>query len=190
LAGIALLLGAFGDVASADLVLNGGFETGDFTDWNYTSQDHYSYMGIDFPQSGKYGAVLGDFSGDGGGSISQSLATTAGTTYVLSFWFAGDGDPPSGFRAVVGGNRLFQVVDPPYDNNYNLYSFNFTATSPSTLLEFDEYDDEDSMYLDNVSVVPAAAVPEPAGMILLGIGSMTLAGYHVHRGRKSSDRTP
>ena len=173
-----------GGHASADLVVNGDFETGDFSNWAYTSQDGYSFVDGGFVHGGDYAAWFGDLQEDGGGSISQTLATTAGTAYVLSFWFAGDGDTPSGLTAIVGGNTLYEVTNPPL-SFYDLYTFDFVASGTSTLLEFDAYDDPSYINLDDVSVIPAA-VPEPASMAFLGIGAAILASYTGFRRRKPS----
>ncbi len=174
-------------LAGGNLVVNGGFETGDFSDWNYTSVDDFSFVGTKFVHSGSYAAFFGDLQQDGGGSISQSLATNIGTTYALSFWFAGNGDSPSGFSATVGGNTVYKVTDPPYDADYKLYTFYFTATASSTLLKFTEYDNVSYINLDDVSVVTASSVPEPTSMIPLGIGMATLVGYISYRRRALAD---
>jgi hypothetical protein len=170
--------------AGFNLVANGDFETGDFSNWNYTSQDGFSFVGTGFAESGSYAAFFGDLQEDGGGSISQSLATTAGTSYVLSFWFAGNGDTPSGFSAIVGGNTVYQVTNPSYDGSYANYTFNFTASGNSTLLEFDAYDNVSYINLDNISVT-SVSVPEPSSMIPLAIGMGTLAGCTAYRGKRS-----
>src|SRR5262249_31612319 len=73
------------DYASADLIVNGGFETGDFTGWNYSSLDNLSFVGTGFAKSGNFAAFFGDTQADGGGSISQSFETTVGASYSLSF---------------------------------------------------------------------------------------------------------
>lgn len=172
--------------AGYNLVANGDFETGDFSNWNYTSQDSFSFVGTGFAESGSYAAFFGDLQEDSGGSISQSLATVAGTQYLFSFWFAGNGDNPSGFSAILGGDTFYQVTNPPYDSNYVNYIYEFTATSNSTLLEFNAYDDVSYINLDNVSVTPLS-VPEPASMMLFGIGMVTLAGYSVFRCKRSQE---
>lgn len=183
LVGLVVGCGSMNSQAASELVVNGGFESGDFSNWNYTSLDGFSFVDTGFAHSGSYAAFFGDLQQDGGGSISQSLATVANATYVLSFWFAGDGDIPSGFSAIVGGNTLYQVTNPPFDVNYNLHTFDFTATSSVTLLEFTAYDNASYINLDDVSVVPfvSGSVPEPTSMIPLGIGLVAITGYTWYR---------
>src|SRR5208283_5928083 len=71
----------------ANLVVNGGFETGDFTDWTVTGGGNFvddgSSSGIT-PHTGNYVAEFG-----ASGEIdylSQTLSTTHGASYLLSFW--------------------------------------------------------------------------------------------------------
>src|SRR3954452_4923155 len=83
----AALIAAAG-IAKANLVTNGGFETGDFTGWVQSGDT--SYTGVDGnPYSGVYGAYSGPVSGLG--FHSQVLPTTAGTGYTISF-FLSNGD--------------------------------------------------------------------------------------------------
>src|SRR5207342_1372158 len=79
---IALLCSAA--VANANLVTNGGFETGDFTGW--TNGGNTGFTGVDpgIQHSGTYGAFFGPIGSNG--FLSQTLATTAGGVYTLSFW--------------------------------------------------------------------------------------------------------
>ncbi|HXR06659.1 MAG TPA: choice-of-anchor tandem repeat GloVer-containing protein, partial [Candidatus Acidoferrum sp.] len=69
------------------LVWNGDFETGDFTAW--TSGGMMSYAGVysapQFVHSGNYGAMLAGTFGFVA-TLSQTLATTPGADYLLSFW--------------------------------------------------------------------------------------------------------
>jgi hypothetical protein len=81
--------------ANAQLIKNGDFETGDLTDWNYCNPDPTSYSsnvgqnGSSTPQSGQYlyfGAPnqYSDFP-------SQTVPTTIGSLYTLSFWLGYSG---------------------------------------------------------------------------------------------------
>jgi hypothetical protein len=136
LAAFALLLGSAGGVR-ADLVVNGGFETGDFTGWTTTGD--YTFNGVASSgyafgaQSGTYFAFLGNFSPDD--TLSQTLATTAGQTYQLSFYLAGDGATPNDFSATVGNTTVFSQTNIPYQD-YQQFTSTFTATSSSTSLSF------------------------------------------------------
>src|SRR5690349_18513809 len=70
-------------------VMNGGFETGDFTNWTVvdnsgdTFVDNGSNTGI-APHSGSYLAALGPVRSLG--SLSQTLITATGQSYLLSLW--------------------------------------------------------------------------------------------------------
>ena len=76
--------------ANAGLVVNGGFETGDFTGWTVSgaSFDCGSPSGISTigPHSGTYSACFGN--PDGLTFISQTLTTTPGQEYAFTFWYA------------------------------------------------------------------------------------------------------
>jgi hypothetical protein len=65
-----------------------------------------------------------------------------------------------------------------------LDSFTFTASGPTTTLEFDTGDTPPTGWgqaLDNVSVdAIASAVPEPGTMFMIGAGLIALAGLRRH----------
>src|ERR1700722_5175712 len=93
----ALLAGgllAISSVSSKAQLLNGSFETGDFTDWTLggnTSTTFVESSGFDsyVPESGNFFAALGAV-----GSLdylSQTVATTPGQTYVLAYFLASNG---------------------------------------------------------------------------------------------------
>lgn len=171
--------------ASAELVINGGFESGDFSGWTLNGDAANNFVTTGFPQSGMYSAYFGELGGLG--SLSQTLLTIPKTTYVLSFWFAGDGSSPSQFSASIDGNVLLDLVDPPLQEEYVHYVYTFTANSPETNLEFRFRDDVFYVNLDDVSVSPTTAVPEPTSMIPLGMGLVAVGGYTLGRRGKSED---
>ncbi len=88
----ALALASCGVAAHADLVTNGGFETGDFTGWSQTNNLGYNSVerGPE-PQSGRFFASLGQMGGTG--TLSQSLIAAVGSTIQVSFWLRNFGDP-------------------------------------------------------------------------------------------------
>ena len=91
------LAGSGRALAGGNLVVNGGFETGDFTDWLLRGDSVFTFVGSDLPHSGKYAADLGTSVQGGVVSIEQSLSTIPGKPYLLSFWLENDGGTPNSF---------------------------------------------------------------------------------------------
>jgi subtilase family serine protease len=162
------------DVSPLELVTNGGFETGDFTDWTLSPADTsytlvfegFSYNGVNVsPHSGMYMALLGTDGAQGG--ISQTLATTPGQTYVLSFWINGtDGYTPNQINA-NWNNTLVLGETNVAEGWVQVVGF-VTANSASSTLGFAYQDDESYIDLDDVSVQP---VPPPVFQPVTKAGS-------------------
>jgi hypothetical protein len=160
-------------------VTNGGFETGDFTGWIQSGNTDFTGVDTFFPHTGDYAAFFGNAGSTG--SISQSLTTTPGQEYTISFWLMNEEGDPNSFEAAFGGITLMTLTDAP-DFPYTLYTFTQTASSASTLLSFTFRQDSTFWDLDDVSVV-AAGIPEPAtwAMMMLGLG---MAGIAIRRQRR------
>jgi hypothetical protein len=163
---------------------NGGFETGDLTNWTLVGSPELNFgLAADdadvagaealtgqpdgqFVRSGLYGAYLGEYAWNGNpavGSLSQTVATTANQQYLVSFWLTCVPDSQG-----VTTNNEFAVK---WNNSTlyaqtNLAAFGWTnlqfvapATTTSTTLEFDFNNDPGAFGLDDVTVEP---VPPPA----------------------------
>jgi hypothetical protein len=86
------------DAIPGNLVMNCGFETGDFTDWAVDA--NATGVASDFdgilPHSGSFFAFLGDTSGTYPyGTLSQTITDTSGDTLQLSYWLGSDGATPN-----------------------------------------------------------------------------------------------
>jgi hypothetical protein len=142
------------------LVLNGDFETGDFSGW--TSSGNFTYTsvvtGSMYAHSGTYGAKMGP-SGSLG-YLSKTLATTAGTSYLLSFWVDSNGTTPNEFLVSWDGTTLFDQTNLGAVGWTNL-QFVVSATGSSTVLQFGFRDDHSYLGLDDISVVSLTASPSP-----------------------------
>jgi hypothetical protein len=162
-------------VARADIVTNGGFETGDFSGWTQSGNTDFTGVTTGIAHSGDFAADLGP---DGSlGYLSQTLATTAGTTYQLTFFLASDGQVPNEFQVTLGGTVWDQADVPSF--GYVSESLTVTATASTTLLQFGFQNDNGSFALDDVSV---NSVPEPGSLMLLGLGtSVAFASIRLRR---------
>jgi uncharacterized repeat protein (TIGR01451 family) len=172
---------AYGSVTSsvavlqASLILNGGFETGDFTGWalsgdnTWTIVDDGGSSGI-APHSGSYEAALGTSSSLG--YLSQTVATTPGTSYLLSFWLNhSGGDPNDVFLVSWNGTTLIDETNPPAPA-WTSYQFMVMATGTSTVLQFGyEASVTDYLGLDDVSLQSQTNI---APMITLQPTNVTL----------------
>jgi len=144
--------------AAPQLVLNGGFETGDFSHWALSGLAAGTAVitNADDVHSGTYGAQL-QASG-GWGSISSKISTAPSQSYLLSFWLSNfEGGLPNQFTATWDGATLVNEVDLPSSGWTNL-QFLVTATGSSSALEFDFRDDPAALGLDDISLTPIPTI--------------------------------
>jgi MYXO-CTERM domain-containing protein len=165
---VTVLLPGVCAAGTINLVTNGGFEAGNFSAWTLSGNTANSFVDTDLPHSGEYAADLGAIATMG--FLSQTLATTPGQTYILSYWLQNDGGLPNGFQAswddsVLTGSQLMDSPGTAYAED----AFDVTATTSSTRLTFGFVQTPAFWHLDDVSVTPA---PEASPMLttLLGLG--------------------
>jgi len=180
-----LAISAQAGTASANLVQNGNFATGDLTSWTQTNITADDLVAVTttagnpstFAGQGAYELVLG--TNGVVGTISQAFATTAGQSLTVSFWLANDDINPNNtnvFQAVLNGQvETLAGLNQNLASPYTQYQFTTTATGASTTLAFNFLNDPSIYHLDNVDV-EATPTPIPAAFWLLGSGLMGLVG--------------
>jgi hypothetical protein len=168
-------------------VLNCGFETGDWTSWTIggnTLDPLGTYYGVDAfdANSGNDGAYLSqDFVDDGTAplDLSETLATTAGKSYYLTFYLEQDSAPTTGYTHALtvswGGTSIMSltptVAVPGPVGSFTEYTLTETATTASTNLTFAFENDDSYWSFDDVSVSPT---PEPSTYLLAGMALSAL----------------
>jgi len=177
--------------AAPNLIANGSFETGDFTGWtaNAVSFPMYIVSPTGVPnlgpvEDGQYAAQIAGYSLQnfpqygGPDTLTQTVGTTNGVDYTLSFWVYQQNTGPVTFLDVtwdgttVFSNTWLDTGDIPYQN----YTVQVVGTG-SDVLQFISAYDPGYTYLDNVSLT--SGVPEPAtwAMMMLGFAGLGFAGY-------------
>jgi hypothetical protein len=207
--------------AEASLITNGSFESpvvpvGGFTDfasgsilipgWTVVGaaggvsiiSGAFSQECCTFPAED--GSQWLDLTGDDTNStegVEQTVATTVGTQYALSFWVGNIFDPGGIFGTTstvnvrlggLGGTLLGAFTNASTTTGtqvWKQFTISFTATGSSTTLDFLNADppSDNSNGLDNVLLTPGAAtaIPEPGTLSLIALG---LAGLGLVRQRR------
>jgi hypothetical protein len=215
-AAIALSASVLANEARANLITNGGFDDvdGKFVDNTGTGGDVVAvgssditgwtisgnYGALWIPNGGLYGGLrpspgnpspfLVDLTGTANSSpfdsVSQTITTTAGAHYTLTFdlgsaiqWGIQDG-----VTASAGSTSAnFISTNPTTSTNFwnSSETLNFVASGSSTLIALAGSSGFSYIGVDNVSVVETSpgGVPEPStwAMILLGFAGVAYMGY-------------
>ena len=171
-----------GGAAQANLVNNGGFETGTFAGWSQFGDTSNSGISTTAPNSGVYKALFNPMLE---GGIEQVLPTVPGTTYDVEFWLRIDGTPGSTNSFEFnwdGGSPEWTLKD--VNPGYGTFHYVLNASSASTDLRFAFSGGRTLWSLDDVSVTPrAGSVPEPATAPLALAALLTLGLLRAGRRR-------
>lgn len=203
---------AAASAAHANLLINGSFEEGthtndgnntetflagatDITGWT-TVGSHVSWIADPNPflLTAQNGTLFLDLTGYTAGApfggVTQTIATTPGSTYQLSFqlgsFTARWGGPPVSITASAGStSEVFTDAATHSASTWTPETLDFTATGPSTVITLEGAAGFNYIGLDNVDVECASSAgcaggggtgaPEPATLSLLGLGLASLA---------------
>jgi hypothetical protein len=175
-ASLALLAALAGPAGAVNIVLNPGFETGDFTNWT-TTGDGISVDSV-FPNTGLYDAAFSALTTDANpGVLSQVLTTSPGKDYTIGFALLDEGGSSlnsfivtlGAFSTTITGDQAGAPGTLP--SGYTPFTFiapGADILGSSTTLSFQGLQDpsiSQDWNLDDVSVT--ANVPEPATWALL-----------------------
>ena len=174
-------------MAATNLVTNGSFESG-LSGWSTSGDAGFITVegaGLGFtPTAGLLQAAFG--AAGSAGTLSQTVATTPGNFYLISFDVAAS---PAGqqFRVDFGSfillNNRFRL-----GQTYTTLWYELIANSSSAVLSFQAARGPGSYALDNVSVIrfnlPTDTVPEPQTWALL-VAGFGLVGSSLRRRRQA-----
>ncbi len=135
---------------TSGLIVNGGFETGNFNGW--TQSGNLGFTGVStgfYARTGIYGAFLGPVGSDG--LLSQTFSTIEGKPYIVSFSLRNQSGP-NNFSVTWAGESFFSQVNIAA-GDWQSYSFTEIGTGSSTVLQFRFRNDPSYLALDDVSVI-------------------------------------
>jgi len=165
---LAFVVGSVRPAHASSVVINGSFETGNFTGWTPVGDQTFNGVQCPGPGPSTFQGNCSAFFGAVGttGGIRQDLTTQVGEAVLITFALSTDGGVTSSFSASFGGTTLISLTNPAA-SPFHLFSFIGTATGTTSTLQFNFRDDPGFIFLDAVSVTQA---PEPATLLLVGTG--------------------
>jgi hypothetical protein len=207
---VACALLVSGAASAANLVTNGSFENGSFTDntgqdtdslplgstamtgWTVSGSEGLAWIGPTNPfgLTASDGSYFLDLTGYSDGApfsgVTQTISTVAGAHYSLTFDLGSSTNwgIPDGITASAGSTSgTFTSTNTTSTNAWESETLNFTAAGTSTAISLLGEQGDAYIGLDDVSVVETSGpIPEPATWVML-IGGMAAVGAAARRRR-------
>lgn len=144
-----------------NLIINGGFETGNFAPWTQSGDTGATAVLSTIPiHSGRFAAQFGPL---GLGFIAQTVNTVPGQTYQLSLWLAHPFDSTgTEFQVMIGGTLVDDQTDVG-NFGYTQFTYTYTATGTTTTIQLGFKEPPEYFYLDDVSFTPADTAARAGG---------------------------
>jgi hypothetical protein len=162
---------------SPSLIKNGGFEAGNFANWTLAGDSNLTFVSASHvaPHSGRFSAISGQYNSLA--YLSQSVPTTPGQAYLLSFWLA---NPKAGTPNQFIANWIpAQATTNALLNQANFGALNWTneqfvvvSTGTNSTVQFGFRNDPQYLGLDDVSLTP---VPTPLLAITSANGTLVFS---------------
>ncbi len=179
----AAMLALFLPLAGQAALINGGFETNSFSGWTLGGDTQYVSVcatGATFyvtgllcsSHTGTYAAGLGNSTSNG--TLSQTMATAAGSLYSLTFYMRNDNYSQAAnnlFQVSWNGATIYSVANLANAGYMQLSFTGLKATTNSTTLTFTYKNVPGAFFIDDVSVTPAS---EPATLAIAGSGLIAI----------------
>lgn len=151
-----------------DLILNGGFETGNANGWsNVQSENSAIFSGWGYNSNYAFG--IGNYTLFSK-LFEQNITTVSGNTYSLSYYLHNPAYRNFKFTAYINNSEVLgSSIDSDNAFDWTLYNFNFVADSALTNISFFAkiaYSHPSFCYIDNISVVEIDVISNicfPAG---------------------------